>query len=341
VSNARGVLTAGAAVAGVVLLAACSSGGSQAGYATLPSSSTNQSRAAADVLRSGVTPRFASLMVRGVVTRRVSPDRGKADLFVDDFNNNAVAILKNKSFGNAGTITAGIDEPDGNWFDKHGLYVANYVGINIGQYKSPTSETFTYSAGMTDPVDVTTDSQGNVYEADYDYPYFFGAVREYAQKSNTVIASCSPGGGVEGVAVDANGDVFVGFNQSSQTQAYIVEYAGGLSDCAGTVLPLTFSFLGGMVFDKHDNLIVCDQNAPAIDVIAPPYTSVTKTFGSGYTDPFHITLDKKNNLAYVVDLGTATVDVLKYPSGASVATLGSANGLSLPSGAVDASNFAP
>jgi hypothetical protein len=60
--------------------------------------------------------------------------------------------------------------------------------------------------------------------------------------------------------------------------------------------------------------------------------------GSGYSDPFHVTVNKSNHLAFVTDVNDADVRVLKYPSGADVTTLGSANGLTIPSSAVDGIN---
>jgi hypothetical protein len=174
-----------------------------------------------------------------------------------------------------------------------------------------------------------------VYEADY-YDGAYGPVNEYKQGSNTVVASCSPGGAVAGVAVDRRDDVFVDYNTTSGGK--ITEYKNGLKDCKGKVLGASFSFVGGMVIDKNRKLLVCDQIGAAVDVIAPPYTKISGTLGSGYGDPTHVTINKKNNLAFVTDVGNANVQVVKYPSGANVATLGTANGLVDPISAVDGLN---
>ena len=50
---------------------------------------------------------------------------------------------------------------------------------------------------------------------------------------------------------------------------------------AREVLGVTLDYAGGLTTDKNDKLIVCDMNKPAVDVIAPPYTHVTRTLGSG------------------------------------------------------------
>ena len=69
----------------------------------------------------------------------------------------------------------------------------------------------------------------------------------------------------------------------------ITEYSGGLSGCSGTVLGATVAFPGGMVLDKNSNLVICDQNAEAVDIIKPPYSRISGTLGSGYSDPTTVT----------------------------------------------------
>jgi hypothetical protein len=332
--------TGAAAAAAVALLAACS-GGMQGVNSGLPAGGVGASQSRFDLSRSGLPQSAILLRHFSVVPDKRHKKKGAKDLFVDDFGTNAVEVLKNKSWTNIGSISSGIDGPDGNFADKKGnLYVANYAGVNITEYKEKTgsSPTYTYNSGMTDPVAVTTDAKGNVYEGDY-ADGGSGFVNEYAQGSNTVVQSCSPGGAVEGVAVDAKGDVFVAYNMSSG--ARITEYTGGLKSCNGTVLGVSLGFAGGMVLDKNNDIIVCDQTAAAVDVIDPPYTSISGTLGSGYSDPFHVTLNKKEKEAYVADYAAADVQVLSYPSGSNIATLGSANGLSDPAAAVDGQNYVP
>jgi hypothetical protein len=343
VRMSRGFFVGAIAAGAIATLAACSSNASQS-QAALPSAGAGQFRSISDVARTGAAPPFEELLrARPQPSRDIRPAISpKAELYVSDGNLNAVEILKNDGWKNVGSIDNGTNGPDGDWYDMHGLYVANDAGADVTQY-TPQYFAYTYSTGMVDPVDVTTDSPGNVYEADYDYPDGNGFVNEYAQESNTIVQSCSPGGAVEGVAVDKHGDVFVDYNVGTypSVTGYIVEYRHGLAGCNGTVLGVTLDFAGGMAFDKQANLIVCDQLAPAVDVIAPPYNAVTSTLGSGYDDPLHVTINKKNTLVYVTDLYAATVDVLNYPSGSSVVTLNSSEGLSGPTGAVDGGNDVP
>jgi hypothetical protein len=324
----------------IAVLAACAGGVSPTSSAVTPSSNTAIHRS--PLWRSGIASEFLGISVlpKAVFapSGRVLPDKKKktpADLFVDIVSPDEVLILKNKSWAENGTITNGATDPDGNWYDKHGLYVANYAQANVEQYNAKGSLTFTYSAGMSSPVTLTTDAKGNIYEADFTGD----AVNEYHQGSNTVVATCSPGGFVEGVAVDKSGDVFVAYYTGTGA---ISEYKGGLSGCSETTLGATVTFPGGMILDQNDNLIICDQTGDAVDVIKPPYSSISGTLGSGYSEPFHISLDEKNNEAYITDTGSAhTIDVVTYPGGTRVATLGASYGVASPYGAVDGSNFVP
>lgn len=330
-------LGAFAGAGAIALLAACS--GSPNGNAIVPGSSAALHHL--PLWRSGIAseflgiPRLPKAYYEHATRTHIVPDRKKksvAELFVDNNNPDEVAILKNKTWKEIGTITSGTEDPDGNWYDSHGLYVANFGEGYIEQYNSKGSETFEYSAGMTNPVTLTTDAHGNIYEIDFSGE----VVNEYQQGSNTVAASCSLGGLGEGVAVDKQGDVFVAYYTGT---GVIAEFKGGLSGCSATTLGATVGFPGGMILDKHDNLIICDQTGDAIDIIDPPYSSISGTLGSGYGEPFHVSLNKKNNQAYVTDTATGDVDVVSYPSGTRKATLGASNGVSAPFGAVDGSNF--
>jgi serine/threonine-protein kinase len=312
------------------------------GSSAVPSSGMSQDARSFDLSRSGIPKAdFAGVRhLMSVLHHPVVPMRkkrgGKPDLYVTDFGTGVVEVLKNSNWANIGTISTGIDGPDGAFVDKKGdIYVANYLGADVTEYKSNDTQKFSYT-GVSDPVGVSVDKAGNVYEADYEGGY----VTEWAQGSDTIVAQCSVGGNAEGAAVDASGDVFVDYN-SSFGGAFIKEYTGGLSGCNGTQLGVTLAFAGGMVLDKNNNIIVCDQLGPTVDVIDPPYTSVSGTLGSGYSDPFHVTINKAETEVYVADNANANVQVLSYPSGSNIITLGGANGLSDPAAAVDGKNFIP
>jgi len=324
-----------AALMSGALLAGCSGSGSSP--SALPGSgNTMQSqshvRSNSGLERTGVAPKFLSLLKFGHT--RVRPNKtGKPpkDLAVSDFGTGDVEVL-DKTYNPEQNGFSGLNGPDGDWFDSsksESMYVANYAGITVQEYQNDgTSPAFTYTSGLGDPIGVTTDKALNVFVADYGSGSA-SSVFEFPPKNNSPI-SCATGLSNEGVAVDAAGDVFVDGNNPNTGQGDIIEYAGGLSGCKGTTLGVHLGFAGGMVIDKSGTLIAIDQFVGPM-VIPSPYTSGTAC-GSGYSDPFHDALNKKENLLFVADVGAAVVDVYTYPGCTFVQSLGSANGLSDPAG---------
>jgi hypothetical protein len=302
---------------GAALFSGCA-GGTQSSNAVMPNSA-------------------AVTAVRSLSESRVNPNdyKGLKDLYVADYTSQSVKILTNKHYREVGQITSGLVNPNGVFLDRHGnLYVASQGGgASINEYApNATSPSFTYSTGMMAAIDVTVDAHGNVYEADGT-----GFVLQYFQGSNTPIAGCSPGGGsgtVSGVTVDSANDVFVSFTVNNV--GAIAEYPGGLGDCSKQIVlgvPVVFPY--GIAIDKNNNLVVADAGAAKIDVVDPPYTSVTRTIGSGFTEPVTVRLSRDNKLAFATDYKVHDVFVLNYQTGAIVTMLGSVYGLSDPSSAVD------
>lgn len=265
-----------------------------------------------------------------------------AHLYVTDFENRAIEVLSNDKWKRVGTITTGVGHPWGDWVDNDGnLYIttATQGGKHeIVEYSLPgTKPVFTYSAKMTSPVSVTTDGKGNVYEADFNAH----AVNEYAQKKNAVIASCKLDDSdyVTGVAVGHEGTVFVDYT-IDQYHGRIVRFKGGLSGCHGETLPPKFQYPYGMAIDAQGLLLVCDATADKVYQLKAPFDKISGKFGIYYKEPIHITINKDNKEAYVVQ-GGESVRVMGYPRAKPLANLDSSYGLKDPYGAVDGQNFVP
>lgn len=268
---------------------------------------------------------------------RIKHDKAsyKKALYVADYNSNTITILTNNRYSKLGTITNGISDPVAESMDRQGnLYVANSSG-NVTEYApGATSPSFTYSAGMEFPFAVTVDRHGNVYEADYN-----GYVSEYNQGSNQATASCQspnyPYSAANGVAVDPSGDVFVA---ESNDPGGIWEYPGGLAGCHATFLFYVYGDnINDLALDSNNNLLATTSSQNGVLVIAPPYSSVTRTIGAGYVSLVSLSLSKKNKLLFVAQ-GTGGVLIFKYGTGKLVKTLGSGYGITNASAVIDGPN---
>lgn len=282
----------------------------------------------------GFAPASAGRPMRSLADARTDPTRyvGTRDLYVLDAHSQSIKILKNRSYAELGQITNGVFNPSSVFLDKHGnLYVANSTTPNVTEYPpNSTTPSFTYSDQLQEALFVTADDHDNVFVVDD----VSKEVWQYFQGSNTVAAECSPSGTglMSGIAVDSKNDVFVSFAGGE-----LIEYAGGLSGCNMTVLGASLATAYGMAVDKQNDLVVCDPATAAVEVIAPPYSSVTRTFGSGLTEPVNVTLNRTNGFAFVVDYDK-DVQVYDYQSGALLTTLGTVYGLDSPLSAVDGPN---
>jgi hypothetical protein len=316
-------------IAGALLLSACSNSGSSGGSA-MPQAAA-QSRASSSIAnRNGIDLRYGGTYQ--TIQSRVSPDKAKVDkdLFVSDAIA-SVFLFKNKSYKPDGSI-AGFNVPDGIAVDTAGnLYVANVNGKNVQEFAPGSSTpTCTYDAGLVDPINVTTDTKGDVFVVDFNDFNSPGFVDEFKQCSDTVTTQFSVSSGPEGAVVDSKGDLFVSFFNSGFKGAF-EEFVKGKSP--GSVLGATVGSPAGVTIDKKGNLIADDQEG-SIDVIAPPYTTAAPLV-SGLSDPFHVALSKNQKLLFNANADSGTVTIYKYPAGTLTTTLGTSNGLDGAEGVAD------
>jgi len=302
------------------LLAACSTGSGSVAPAT---------ESAGQVLES-----FGSslAMHRDASTQRAKPDKAsyRRALYIGDGFTNSIKILSNTSYHELGVITNGISFPFAESMDQRGnLYVANEMGTGTGDVTEyapgDTSPSFTYSANMAIPYAVTVDRHGNVYEGDD------SNINEYFQGFNTVTASCPiPGEDVLGLAVDTSGDVF------AIGDGALYEYIGGLSNCSPSLL---MSMQGtpiqaGLVLDSNNDLIAGAGLYVGAYVIAPPYSSVTRTIGS-QTGTNGVSLTRRNKILFMANPFSKNVMVYNYQTGELLKVLGDTYGISNADSVVD------
>lgn len=311
--NTTALLTASLAFGSV--LGGCSSGSLSSEPSTISGSAT---------ARSPVIP-----LTRRAEHSDAIPLSAVRRLAVSDVKNGAVEIL-NRAYKLKTKIT-GLCKPWGDYYDGKGnLYEAQGVssgctGANIIEYNQSGALVFTYSSGLSNPINVTADGSGNVYAVDYGN-FYSAFVVEYPQGSNTPLFSCTTDlQGFGGAAVDAHGNVFVTGNYYG---GHIFEYAGGLSGCSSTPLSVSVATPEGIQVDKQGNVVVCDGGI-GVDIIKPPYNSISSTISSNCTN---VALNKKQNKIFIAEPSNGDVLVADYPGGTVVTTLGSANGLSEPWG---------
>ncbi len=310
------VASIAAASAAVAMLTACSGG--QSGSTGLPQIGTN------------AVPRAAT---------RPVPHAAGTFLYVSDYSKHSIEILQRVSqrWLNVGAIKESVLEPVDAWVDKsHNLYVANGLGP-VTEYDSSGKLIFGYESAGSGKA-VTTDSHGNVFVAGVD-------VNEYPQGIDNAFSCEMPNAQPVAIAVDKDGDVFVGAFLGN-ARGKIVEYVGGLvnSKCDSTRLPIPFSSAPhGIAIDKEGNLLATDPDRGVgdIDVIAPPYTSITRKISTAGPWPISVSLNKANTRMYVSDSSLNMVHVMTYPAGAILTSLGPAEGLTQPDAAVDGNNFVP
>ncbi|HVR45861.1 MAG TPA: hypothetical protein VMT95_04410 [Candidatus Binatia bacterium] len=308
-------IASAAATSAVLFLAACSSSGLQRGESALPTAAVPQ-----------------ALLDWGQ-TGGIRPDSvSTKDLFVGEFVSSAkslIQIYQNGTFKKLGQIKQGISSPDGLWVDSHGLYVANNLARSITQYSYLTSMPFTYKAGMSSPIAVTTDRLGDIFEADYT-----GYINEYYQQANFVVKKCSVVAAPTGVATGTTGEVVFAAYYSGNV-GHIVEFTD-FDACKHKVLGVRLGQTGAMAVDKHDDIILTQPYNRAVDIIKPPYNTVSGHLGSHWGFPSDVKINAANTRAWVLDSDTGDVVEVDYPSGKVVGTL-----VAYAESVVDGSNYVP
>lgn len=275
--------------------------------------------------------------VRGALTRRPKqnedPFRHAFYLARAPFDD--VEIYSNEDYHFMGRITDGIAEPVAVSMDLNdNLYVANYRGGNVTEYApGATTPSFVYNADMSHPVAVTVDRLGDVYEADGN-----GYVIQYLHRDNHAYNRCGPRREAvpTAVAVDGSGHVFVSY-YSYEGRGGLFEYLDGLYDCPyKAFLPaIGTDATSNLVMDANRNLIAIGQPAvPAINVIAPPYSSITRKIGGAWV--YGASLNRDNKLLFVAY--GPTVTIFDYRTGEEIRRLDGEYGIYGGTAIVDAPN---
>ncbi|MBD5657391.1 MAG: hypothetical protein IAI50_19745, partial [Candidatus Eremiobacteraeota bacterium] len=246
-------------------------------------------------------------------------------------------LLSPREFEPIAKLSAGMEVPDGEWIDRAGnYYVANANGGNVTEYAPGSRRLTCMYPGASDPTNVKTDADGNVYVIDWNIGQR-GSIDVYKQCSKTIVKKFTFGRGAPtDVAFDGAGNLFVMYLVTSTESGALEEFRAGSK--TPVALGATVSFPGGLLIDRNRNLIAADQGTAgkrtgSIDIIAPPYAKAVPLV-SRLAQPVWLSLNQRQDVLFAssFDHNDPKVWVFNYPSGRLRTTIGSANGLVVPLG---------
>jgi hypothetical protein len=175
------------------------------------------------------------------------------------------------------------------------------------------------------PSDLTVAADGSVYVANaYDeHGCGGGDVRVYAKgQTKAAYTICDaaigePYSQVNGVALDASGDVFVTWESASNTSGLVREYSPG-PNFVGHFLPPTFRDPYAVAIDAAHNVLVSDVGVPAVEVFAPGAKTPKYTFATS-GDPVRVAF--ATGRVFVADAAANRIDEYAYPAGTLLDTI--------------------
>jgi sugar lactone lactonase YvrE len=247
------------------------------------------------------------------------------------------------------SIRKGINEPDGIFIDASGvLYVANTACVAHGSKGCHTKVTV-YARGGHEPLraytgascarDVVAGSDGTVYVADScGGPKTEGRVLVYAPGKTKPSRMFYPGGGPYCLTLDAENNLYVGYNSGHHYIGQVKRYHPGAKEGEKLLPDDTVYFITGIVLDDRGALLVANGPGGVIDVFTAKGKPPSRKIKTGQSRPFMFALDKRENEIYVTypwvsggaqESSTCsgcgkkpnTVVALDYPSGKRLWTL--------------------
>lgn len=270
----------------------------------------------------GIGPNGLPLHISTIHSWMVSPDRHRHHrlkrLYVTDEGDGIVDVFALPSLSLVGQITTDISQPEGIATDRHGnVYVSNLGNNTVTIYHQGQTSPYLALTESSGPDDVAVASNLYVLAADVGGGvdvYAPGASSPSSRLTNSAISS------VYGVGVDSHNNVYAaGFGGAG---AVVVEYTN--MSGSGTNLGLTgLSDPAGVLVDNHSNLVVSDIGASLIDIYPPGMTAPSSTIS--VTSPDRTSINNLENTLYVPQGGNDTVDILSYPAGSPLGSLGLTN----------------
>lgn len=245
----------------------------------------------------------------------ITPKKSKGQLlYVADSGNGLIDIYSVPDYSLIGQITDAINWPEGIATDKKGnLYVSNLFGNTVTVYPEGQITPSLTLSEPEGPDDVAIADNGYVLVGDVDGGvdvYKPGGTSASSRLTNPNISD------VSGVGVDANNNLYaVGTYHygTNQPQPAVVKYAalggsGKSRALSGLLAP------GGVLVDKHRNIVISDFALPGINMYKPGKEKPFATIANS-ASPDRSAINRKQDLIYVPEGEYDEVSIYTYPSG--------------------------
>jgi hypothetical protein len=260
---------------------------------------------------------------------RESVARRTAVVYVANYFNDNVQIYSLPGLGNIGSIQ-GITNPQGLAVDRAGnLYVVDQNANDVLIFhKGATAPFRTLSDRNGIAFQVAVGRDGTVYLTnEFNNNLGNGNVNEYAPGSKTPTKTLHDHrfNTVEGVGLDSRNNLYVTFDDN-HVVGRIEEFSPGSK--VGKILLPRLKAAGGITFDSSDDLVVCDQTAPAVKIFAQGSGNPLGEFAQGQIDPFNLALTKSEHEIFVTDPHSGNTYEYAYPSGTLMQTIPNSPGAS-------------
>ena len=189
-------------------------------------------------------------------------------LYVGDDSNNSVEIfpLTGPNQPQVGSISNGVSGPWALSLDSNNsLYVADPGNKSVTVYPNGSSTpSMTYLAGPPRPLYALADSAGHVYASGQNKSY--GRILEYKAGSDVPIARARVGLEADGMAEDAQGNLYVAYRDAKH-QGSIAEFGPGLTNRRN--LGMKIDQPQGLLVDSAGNIVVVESAHLDIKVFPP------------------------------------------------------------------------
>ncbi len=306
--------------AGTMLLAGCAGSGAQTiGGSAVPSGTQHAAGryAAFDLSR----PLSVTRHVLGSNLRpswmRFAPASAKATVYVSQFSGNTVNDYARRNKKNAPPLCQVNDQTDVNGIgvDRSGnLWVpvgGEFTGVVDEFGPSCGSQLFSIQVANGQPAAIAFDDKANVYVLNILDADFEGNIDVYVPGGTqpTTVLGDKESFRFFDEAIDASTNVYVAW-ADVYNKGHLDEFAGAADPVIH--LPFEYGFPGGVALDTKGNLLVVDDDAILVDVLAPPYTGTPiATFPlKAASIPCRFT--KPGAELYCSDYANSSVDVYRY-----------------------------